>query len=155
MTLAGRYYADQSIYDIETESIFLKRWLYAGRASTIREPGQYFLLEVDTECVIVLRDGDGCVRAFHNVCRHRGTRLCVDPAGQVSKSIQCPYHAWTYALDGSLIGAPHMGEVENFDRADFPLHPVAVAEWGGGVFVSLDSRAAPFETAFAPPQRLD
>ena len=150
MTLAGRYYADQSIYDIETESIFLKRWLYAGRASTIREPGQYFLLEVDTECVIVLRDGDGCVRAFHNVCRHRGTRLCVDPTGQFSKSIQCPYHAWTYALDGSLIGAPHMGEVENFDRADFPLHPVAVAEWGGGVFVSLDSHAAPFETAFAP-----
>lgn len=152
MTLPGHYYTGRSIYDAETERIFLKRWLYAGRASTIREPGQYFLHNVDTESVIVVRDGEGRVRAFHNVCRHRGTRLCSAPEGRFSKSIQCPYHAWTYALDGSLIGAPHMREVEAFNKSDYPLRGVSVGEFGGGVFLNLDSGAPALAEVFAPLQ---
>jgi len=90
------------------------------------------------------------VRAFHNVCRHRGTRLCPEPCGQLSKSIQCPYHAWTYALDGTLIGSPSMEAVEDFRREDYPLLPVSFGLRDGGIFLNLDSDAEPFGEAFAP-----
>lgn len=149
-TLEGAYYTSDSVYDAETEQIFLKTWLYAGRASRISEPGSYFLFEVESENVIVLRDSQGEIRAFHNVCRHRGTRLCTDAQGQFSKSIQCLYHAWTYALDGTLIGAPTMEEVEDFQKEDYPLHPVAVALWEGCIFLNLGDDPEPFEAAFAP-----
>ncbi len=100
-TLAGHYYSGASVYESETERIFSRGWPYAGRSSELARPGSYFLFEVDAESVIVLRygdgegDGEGEVRAFHNVCRHRGrgTRLCSEAHGQLSKSIQCSYHA--------------------------------------------------------------
>ena len=149
-TLAGDCYTSDAIFDAETELIFLTRWQYAGRTSSLAAPGSYFLFEVDTESVIVVRGEDGEIRAFHNVCRHRGTRLCGEAEGKFSRSIQCPYHAWTYALDGRLIGAPAMDEVEGFRMEEYPLHPVAAAEWEGCVFVSLDPNAEPFERAFAP-----
>jgi Rieske 2Fe-2S family protein len=149
-TLPREYYTSSSIFQQEVERIFLKRWLYAGRASQAPDPGSYFLFEVDTESVIVLRDGEGRLRAFHNTCRHRGTRLCAEARGAFSKSVQCCYHAWTYGLDGRLIGAPNMDEVEGFDKADYPLLPVALAEWEGGLFVNLDPDPEPFEHAFAP-----
>lgn len=149
-TLDQEYYTSDAVYEAETDRIFLKRWLYAGRSASIATPGSYFLFGLDTEDVIVLRDDEGQVRAFHNVCRHRGTRLCAEDTGAFSKSIQCPYHAWTYGLDGELIGAPFMDEVDGFDRADYPLQSVAVAEWEGCVFVNLDPHPEPFSTAFAP-----
>ncbi len=149
-TLPGRYYTSPDIYQEETERIFLRRWFYAGRVSTLAEPGSYFVVDVDTESIIVLRDANGTVRAFHNLCRHRGTRLCAEPTGTFSKSIRCSYHAWTYGLDGSLIGAPHMNEVPGFDRSDYPLHAVSVAEWEGGVFLNLNSDGEAFTDAFAP-----
>lgn len=149
-TLDGMYYTDQSIYNAETERIFLKHWLYVCRSSDIRDAGQYVLHDVEAESVIVLRDPRGAVRAFHNVCRHRGTRLCADPTGTFSKSIQCPYHAWTYDLDGCLIGAPQMDDVTGFDRADYPLHAVAAGEVGGNVFVNFATDPRPLEEVFAP-----
>jgi Rieske 2Fe-2S family protein len=149
-TLPQRYYTDETVFRRETERIFAARWLYVGRASTLAAPGQYVLVDVDADSVIVVRDGAGTVRAFHNVCRHRGTRLCRESAGAFSKSIQCPYHAWTYGLDGQLIGAPHMHEVEGFAKEDYPLHPVGVAEWDGGVFINLAREPEPFDVAFAP-----
>ncbi len=149
-TLAGHYYVGESIYEAETERIFSKHWLYAGRASEVAEPGSYFLFEVDGENIIVLRDSEGEVRAFHNVCRHRGTRLCSESRGQLQKSIQCLYHAWTYALDGTLIGAPTMEDVEGFRSEDYPLLSVSVRLWDGGIFLNLDQDAEPFVEAFAP-----
>jgi len=149
-TLAGRYYTSEDVYAAETERIFTKRWLYAGRAVSLPSHGSYFLLEVDSESIIVLRDDSGTVRAFHNICRHRGTRLCTEAEGQLSRSIRCPYHAWTYALDGRLIGAPHMSEVEGFRREEYPLHSVAVALWGGCVFINLTPEPEPLPEAFAP-----
>jgi Rieske 2Fe-2S family protein len=148
-TLDRKYYTSTAVYDQETDRIFLKRWLYAGRLSRLSAAGSYFLFELDGESVIILFD-DTEVRAFHNTCRHRGTQLCSVAEGQLSKSIQCCYHAWTYALDGSLIGAPNMDEVEGFDKADYPLLEVAVAVWEGGIFVNLDPDAEPFEEAYAP-----
>lgn len=149
-TLERRYYVSDEIFDLETEKIFLKRWIYVGRASQLKEPGSYFLREIDAESIIVLRDNDGTIRAHHNVCRHRGTRMLTEPEGQLKKTIQCLYHAWTYALDGTLVGAPFMDEVASFCREDYPLKSVAVAEWRGCIFINLADFPEPFPVAFAP-----
>jgi glycine betaine catabolism A len=125
-------------------------WVCVGRAENVPEPGAYVLAEVAGESIILLRDRSGVVRAFYNVCRHRGTRLCETPIGRFSQTIQCPYHAWTYRLDGRLTGAPHMEEVEGFDKRDYPLHAVALGRWEGFVFVNLSTDPEPFEQAFAP-----
>jgi len=98
----------------------------------------------------LLRDREGTARGFHNACRHRGTELCSQASGQFERSIRCPYHSWTYALDGSLIGAPNMKDVEGFRAADHSLVPVAVAEWAGFIFFNLDSEPMSFKEAFAP-----
>lgn len=149
-TLERRYYVGQDVYAAETERIFLERWIYAGRASALAEAGDYFLCDVDSESVIVLRDHAGTMHAHHNVCRHRGTRLVTEPEGTFPKSIQCMYHAWTYSLDGALVGAPFMDEVESFCSDDYPLKSVSVALWEGCIFINLAADPEPFEHAFAP-----
>ena len=149
-TLPGRYYTAPEVLADEQERIFRRRWICVGRAGAIAEPGAYVVVEIAGESVIVLRDQSGELRAFYNVCRHRGTRLCEAANGRLSETIQCPYHAWTYALDGRLIGAPHMNEVAGFDKKEYPLHRVALAEWEGFLFVTLDAHAEPLAQAFAP-----
>ncbi|MDG2241362.1 MAG: aromatic ring-hydroxylating dioxygenase subunit alpha [Longimicrobiales bacterium] len=149
-TLDGKYYTSQDIYEAETQQVFFKHWIYVGRTSALSEPGSYFLREIESESIIVLKDHEGEVRAHHNVCRHRGTRLLSEPEGTLAKSIQCMYHAWTYALDGSLIGAPFMDEVESFCQENYPLKSVSLATWEGCIFVSLADEPEPFEQAFAP-----
>lgn len=149
-TLQQKYYISDEIYRLENERIFQQRWLYAGRVSQLTMPGSYFLFEMEDENIIILKDLRNKVRAFYNVCRHRGTRLCRKTEGEFSKSIQCPYHAWTYSLDGKLIGAPNMHEIENFKKADYPLHPVAIEVWEGCIFINLSGNPEPFKQAFAP-----
>ncbi len=151
-TLPGHYYTSQETYAEETEQIFARRWIAVGRADEIPEAGDYVLRPVAGESIIVVRDQGGTVRAFYNVCRHRGTRLREEARGRLSETIQCPYHAWTYALDGRLVAAPHMHDVTGFDTRDYPLHPVALAAWEGLLFVNLsrDPPAEPLEQAFAP-----
>lgn len=149
-TMPGRYYTSPEILAEEGERIFRHRWLCVGRAETIPEPGDYVLAEIAGESVIVLRDQAGELRAFYNVCRHRGTRLCEAARGRLAETIRCPYHAWTYALDGRLIGAPHMHEVEGFDKRDYPLHAVALERWEGFLFVNLAEDPEPLGQAFAP-----
>ncbi|HZE75593.1 MAG TPA: aromatic ring-hydroxylating dioxygenase subunit alpha [Gemmatimonadales bacterium] len=149
-TLPGRYFTSPEIFSEEREKIFLQRWLCVGREAQIARPGQYFLQQIGSESVIVLRDRSGQVRAYYNVCRHRGTRLCEEHRGQLSETIQCPYHAWTYSLDGRLIGAPSADTIEGFDKADWPLHPVASASWEGFLFINLADDPEPFEEAYAP-----
>ena len=123
-TLPGRYYTSPEIYAEEQERIFTARWICVGRAADIPAAGDYVLRTIAGESVIVVRGRDGALRAFYNVCRHRGTRLCEEPRGRFSETIQCPYHAWTYTIDGQLIGAPHMSEVQGFDKRAYPLHAV-------------------------------
>jgi Rieske 2Fe-2S family protein len=147
-TLPRRYYVEPAIFVEEQERIFTRRWLCVGREDRIPSPGDYFLQQVGTESIIVLRDRAGTLRAYYNVCRHRGTRLCEEPSGQFSETIQCPYHAWTYALDGRLIGAPSSGDIEGFSKADYPLHGVAVRSWEGFLFINLDRDPEPFAKAF-------
>src|SRR5262245_53663874 len=136
-TLPARYYTDPALLKKELDGLFGKMWFYAGRSEEAGKPGQFFIREINGHNIVVTRTGAGAIRAFHNVCRHRGTRLCTEPTGQLPGSIQCPYHAWTYDLDGRLIGAPHMDEVPHFRKADFPLLAVHAAEWDGHVFVTL------------------
>ena len=149
-TLPGRYYTTPEILSEEAERIFRRQWICVGRAAAIANPGDYVVVEIAGESIIVLQDQSGERRAFYNVCRHRGTRLCEATHGKLSETIQCPYHAWTYALDGRLIGAPHMNEVAGFDKKEYPLHGVALAEWEEFLFVNLARDPAPLAEAFAP-----
>jgi Rieske 2Fe-2S family protein len=149
-TLPGRYYTSPDVFAHEQERIFRSHWICIGRHSALASPGDYFLVEIAGESIIVLRNQSGYARAFYNVCRHRGTRLCEAPQGRLSETIQCPYHAWTYALDGRLIGAPHMQEVLGFDKNDYPLHHVGIVEWEGFLFLNLDDAAISGAEWFAP-----
>ncbi|PZR74816.1 MAG: (2Fe-2S)-binding protein [Chthoniobacterales bacterium] len=148
-TLEQRYFVSPEIFAEEQEKIFARQWVLAGHQSQIAKAGDYFVQEVAGESVIVVQDQKGEVRTFYNVCRHRGTRLCEDAMGH-SAAIQCPYHAWTYALDGRLIGVPHMESVPGFDKAEYSLHAVKLAMWEGFIFVNLAQEPTPLEKVFAP-----
>jgi Rieske 2Fe-2S family protein len=106
-TMPREYYTSPDVLVEERERIFARHWNCVGRASRIARPGDYIVRTIAGESLIILRDRGGEVRAFFNVCRHRGTRICREASGQFSETIQCPYHAWTYTTDGRLIGAPH------------------------------------------------
>lgn len=149
-TLAGRYYCAPEVLTDENERLFRRQWVCVGRESEVARAGEYLLVTIAGESLIVLRDRDDRVRAFYNVCRHRGTRLCEAERGQFAGTIQCPYHAWTYRLDGRLAGAPHMQDTPGFDRAQYPLHAAAVGLWEGFMFVNLAAQPEPFAEAFAP-----
>ncbi len=157
--LPGRYYSSSAIFADELERLFMNRWLYAGRASALANPGDTLLFElapqrpgpepVPHESVLLVRGSDDQIRGFYNVCRHRGARICTAP-GPAGATIRCPYHAWTYALDGRLIGAPNMADVAGFDREQYPLLPVATQVWEGFVFVNFAAEPVAFADAFAP-----
>jgi Rieske 2Fe-2S family protein len=149
-TMPGEYYTSPEILAEEKERLHTRSWICVGRASRLAEAGAYVVVSIADESIIVLRDRQGALRAFFNVCRHRGTRICMEAAGRFTETIQCPYHAWTYATDGHLLGAPHMQDVEGFDKADYPLHAAGVVEWEGFVFVNLAPDAEPFARAWAP-----
>ncbi|MEX2282577.1 MAG: aromatic ring-hydroxylating dioxygenase subunit alpha [Gemmatimonadota bacterium] len=149
-TMPGEYYTSPDILAEEKETIFARHWNLAGRVTRLDRPGDYMLRTIAGESIIIVRSRDGKLRAFFNVCRHRGTRICREETGHFSETIQCPYHAWTYSTDGRLIGAPHMNEVEGFDKAEFPLHQASLAEWEGFIFVHIGAEPQPFDQWLAP-----
>lgn len=149
-TLPRRYYTSPEVFLEEAERIFRRSWICVGREEEIARPGDYFLVTAAGESLIVVRDEEGAAQALYNVCRHRGTRLREEERGTLGRSIQCPYHAWTYGLDGRLIGAPDMDGVEGFDRAEYSLHRAAMASWGGFLFVNLAEDPPSFAETFAP-----
>ncbi len=148
-TLASSWYISPDVFAAEQERIFAREWLCVGREEAIPQSGDFFTVERAGESLIITRDAAGCVHAFFNVCRHRGTRVCSVASGHFAGSIQCPYHAWTYGLDGTLKVARNMAEVPGFDRTEYPLKEAALALWEGFIFVNLE-RASTFEGAFAP-----
>ena len=143
-TLPQPFFVSEKIFEEEQTKIFARQWILVGHQSQIAKAGDYFTAQVAAESVIFVRDQRSSIRGFYNVCRHRGTRLCQDSSGQI-RAIQCPYHAWTYALDGRLIGAPHMDEVPGFDKANYSLHAVDLALWEGFIFVNLAGQNASTE----------
>ncbi len=145
-TLTGDYYHSQDIYRQELEKIFYKRWLMACRAEQVPDAGDFVVVPVGEESIIVSRSKSGEITANFNVCRHRGTRMCMEEKGHFKNGIiQCPYHAWQYDLEGNLKGAPFMRDVPGFKKEDYGLMQAHVREWGGFVFINLSENPDPFE----------
>ncbi|HXF36019.1 MAG TPA: aromatic ring-hydroxylating dioxygenase subunit alpha [Actinomycetota bacterium] len=140
-TLPPEAYTAPEVLAWEREHLFEGTWVCLGRAEALGEPGDQAAFRIGREGVLLVRGEDGALRGFYNVCRHRGHELL--PCGEARRLrvIRCPYHAWTYALDGRLAGAPRFSEVPGFDRADHPLVPVRVAEWQGFVFANASGDA--------------
>ncbi len=142
-TLPGSVYFDEDLFQREREKLFFRSWLNVGHLDRIPEAGDFFTLEIGDESLLIIRGTDDKVRGFYNVCRHRGTRVVQEAGGKKLRSIVCPYHSWTYSTEGGLVGAPHTDEIEDFDKADFGLHPVKVDTWGGFLWMNLDPKARP------------
>ena len=140
-TLPAWCYTSEAFHRRERERIFLHAWQFAGRADELASPGDYRCIETAGGSVVVLRDQEGILRAFANTCRHRGARLLEGEGAR--ERIVCPYHGWTYALNGALRAAPQMQRTRNFERGRYGLAPLRVEAWQGFVFVSFDPDIAP------------
>ena len=149
-TLARKYFTSEETFSREVNRIFATQWICVGHQNQVGMEGDYFVEEIAGESLLIVRNHEAGIRAFYNVCRHRGTRLCEDEGGHLGRAIQCPYHAWTYGLDGRLIGAPHMEGVQGFEKSDYSLHSLALGLWEGFIFVSLAKRPLPLDRVFAP-----
>jgi Rieske 2Fe-2S family protein len=148
-SLPSSYYISDDIYRREKEQIFCREWLCAGREEDLPAPGSFVVLDVLGESVLVVRSKSGQLKAHYNVCRHRGARLCLSPQEAQKETvklgwgissagtIRCPYHSWTYGLDGELLSAPFLRDREGFCRESLSLHPVGLETWGGFFFLNL------------------
>jgi Rieske 2Fe-2S family protein len=168
-TLPTAWYRSPAIFQIEKERIFCREWFAVCREEELPDAGDSQVLDVLGESILLVRNREGRIRAFYNVCRHRGARLCraVDErvaAGRVAlqggitagRLIVCPYHQWSYDLNGALVAAPHLGAGTGFDKQEYHLYPVGVETWGGFVFVHLTpSEARPLPSQLSGiPERL-
>ncbi|WP_442929084.1 aromatic ring-hydroxylating oxygenase subunit alpha [Mycobacterium sp. MS1601] len=149
-TLGGGFYSDRTIFESEQEHIFERMWFCAARVADLPSPGAFKKVQVGRESVLVVRAKDGALNAFLNVCRHRGAMLCTEDSGTVKRHLRCPYHAWTYNLDGKLFAAPNLGSLTDetgarIDRTEYGLLKVAVREWLGYVWVCLAAEPPSFE----------
>jgi Rieske 2Fe-2S family protein len=141
-TLGGDYYTDATIFAAEQERIFESMWFCAARTADMPNPGQFKKVQVGRESVLVVRGRDDILRAFLNVCRHRGAQLCTEDEGKARRNLRCPYHGWTYALDGKLVAAPNIATLTDetgagIDRYRYGLVPVAITQWLGYAWVCL------------------
>jgi glycine betaine catabolism A len=140
-TLPATWYYDPDHYQRELEAVWYRDWVCVGRQEEIPRRGDYLVAEIGTQQVIVTRNSRGAPKAFHNTCRHRGSLLCQTPRGHFGNGrIVCPYHTWTYSLDGELIATPARLEADDFCLRHFPLYDVHVDSWGGFLFVNLAER---------------
>ena len=140
--LPARWYADPEIYQAERRSIFSSQWLWVGREADVDEPGRYLTAAPAEYPIFVRRGEDGPLHGFHNVCRHRASKLLTEPSGHCH-AIECPYHGWRYRADGALEHVPFFGEAPDFPKGELSLFPVSVDVWRGLVFVCLNPEAPP------------
>ncbi len=140
-SLAREFYRDADIYERDIERIFMNCWLYAGHQSEIAQVGDWFLFELADESVIIVRSSEHEINALLNVCRHRGSRICVKNSG-CSKMLTCPYHAWSYDLNGQLRGAAHMDE--SFDKSGISLRKIHVELLAGMIFINFAEKPSSF-----------
>jgi len=140
-TLPARFYFDKDIYDLEKDAVFYRTWWYAGHASQLTKAGDYITTSIHEQNIFVIRDRSNALRAFYNVCQHRGHELL---AGEGHTNvIMCPYHAWAYDFDGTLKSARNTGNVAGFEKCNFALKAIKVEEFCGLVFINLDRDAEP------------
>ncbi|RLV50771.1 aromatic ring-hydroxylating dioxygenase subunit alpha [Nocardioides mangrovicus] len=140
-TLPGSAYHSEETWRVDQERVFYRNWVYVARAERLPRPGSWLRAEIAGESILLVRGKDEVIRGFYNVCRHRGSRLCEDEQGFTRSHLRCPYHAWGYALDGTLVQTP-MIEKDEIDRETTSLWPVRVEVWEGFCFVNL-SREEP------------
>ncbi len=133
-------FAEPAVFDWELDNVF-RSWVCVGHVSAVAEPGMFVTRELGTDSVIVIGGSDGTPHAFLNVCRHRGARIVEEPSGQVRKRLRCPYHSWSYDLDGELRAAPHMDAIEDFDFSCWGLLEVRLEVRGGLVLIDLSGQA--------------
>ena len=144
-TLPGQYYTDPAIFALEQSHVFEDMWFCAVRSSDLPTPGSFKKVQVGRESVLVVRSRDGQLRSFLNICRHRGAQICTEDSGEVKRAFQCPYHAWTYDLEGKLVAAPNLTKMPDIDRVEYGLVPVALREWLGYAWVCLAKEPPSFE----------
>ncbi|MCZ6918666.1 MAG: aromatic ring-hydroxylating dioxygenase subunit alpha [Gemmatimonadetes bacterium] len=144
-TIPSSWYTDARFHALDDATVFAHNWQCVGYRGQVEVPGDYFLANVAGNPIIVIRGKDRVLRAFYNVCRHRGGPLATEDGS--CEVLQCKYHGWTYLLDGSLRGVPKFDRVELFDRKDYGLVPVQVECWEGLVFVNLADAARPLGDA--------
>ncbi len=151
-TLPADAFTSATLYEREVERLFLREWLCAGRSDQVPDAGDYFTLDLLGDKLVVVRGKDTEIRALSRICRHRGAELATGSGN--ARSFQCPYHSWTYQLDGKLLGAPHMEGVQGFDRANCRLPRLRCEIWEGWIFVNFDADAAPLGPRLAPLSKL-
>lgn len=151
-TLPSSTYVDAAHHARELDAIWYRHWIHVCRSSDLDGPRAYRTVRIGTQDILLVRDEDGALRGFHNTCRHRGSELCAEGQGRLKgRLIVCPYHSWSYSLQGDLIRVPSKVLPDGFDRADHPLYPVSVREWRGFVFVNLAAEpVASLEDTFDP-----
>jgi Rieske 2Fe-2S family protein len=142
-TLPAEAYTSPEVFAWETAHFFEDGWVCVGRAEDLATPGDQRAFRIGREGILVVRDTEGGLRGFANTCRHRGHELLEPGTGRNLRAIKCPYHAWVYGLDGRLGAAPRFGELEGFDKADYPLIGARVEEWHGWIFVNASAAAPP------------
>lgn len=142
-------YANEELFELEYEEIFLKRWLMVGHACDLQKPGDFLTFDLWRDSVVVMKGRDGCIRAFLNVCRHRAFRL-VDGHGNCGGAIQCRYHGWSYGNDGRLIGVPSPESFPGIDKSKLGLAEVQLENYRGHLFVNLRGGAPPVAPMFGP-----
>jgi choline monooxygenase len=143
MHTPGAIYASEDVFAMEKERVFMKDWLLVGRVEEVENPGDYFTHVVMGEPIVVARHETGNIHVFYNQCRHRGVEVAQGSGN--TKRFMCPYHAWTYNLDGSLFGAPFMKETVGFDPHKCSLKPLKVGVWAGWIFASFNLEVEPLE----------
>jgi glycine betaine catabolism A len=146
----GQIYWDPSVLESELDQFFFRNWLCVGRAEDFAETGDFVTRTVGGESILLTRDAGGAIRGYYNLCRHRGTRVVLEESGKGARSFICPYHAWSYDVNGRLIGAPHMRGQADFDRKDYGLHPIRVDTWGGFVWVNLEPAGPSLKESLGP-----
>jgi choline monooxygenase len=136
-TIPSSWYTNKDLYDLELETVFSRSWQLAARLDQVRQSGEYVTTDIAGEPIVIVRGNDGFLRSFFNVCRHHAAAVMTEPQGKAAQ-LRCPYHGWTYSLEGELKGTPDFSGVCDFDRSSNGLAPVELAEWENWVFVKLD-----------------
>jgi len=156
-SLPTRFYLDPDHYEQELQRIWYRNWIYVCRASELDGPRAFRVFDLGSQQILLLRDESGELQAFHNTCRHRGSALMQESEGRLRGSrITCPYHCWAYDFQGRLQRTPTRREQDDFDKSDYSLYGVAVADWNGFLFIHLDpENAAPLGECFDDSHLLD